>query len=266
MNNLSAVSKRVESPTSIFDYMLIPITALLGWISLILMMIFIYRGPLDLVDFGLTDASTLALNTFLSLAFFVQHSVMVRRSFRTRLRRFLDEKYLGALYTISSSLCLLLVVVFWRQSGDPLVYVQAPLRWVFRGVFYLSLAGIVWGFWSLGKFDAFGLEQLRNRAQGATTATTALLVRGPYRWVRHPLYLFCLLMIWAFPDLTADRLLFNILWTGWIVVGTVLEERDLVELFGAEYRKYQNQAPMLVPNSIRPIRWQGPALSMQEAK
>jgi protein-S-isoprenylcysteine O-methyltransferase Ste14 len=59
-------------------------------------------------------------------------------------------------------------------------------------------------------------------------------------------------MAWASPDLTADRLLFAVLFTGWIVLGTVLEERDLVRDLGEPYREYQRQVPMLVP-------WRGPA-------
>jgi len=78
-------------------------------------------------------------------------------------------------------------------------------------------------------------------------------VRGPYRWVRHPLYLFCLLMIWAYPHMTMDRVLFNVLFTVWIVVGTVLEERDLVVAFGDSYREYQRKVPMLLPRSLRPM-------------
>ena len=79
-----------------------------------------------------------------------------------------------------------------------------------------------------------------------------LTVRGPYRWVRHPLYAFILLLIWACPDLAADRLLFNVLWTSWVVVGTVLEERDLAAEFGEDYLRYQRRVPMLVPWKRRP--------------
>jgi len=77
-------------------------------------------------------------------------------------------------------------------------------------------------------------------------------VRGPYRWVRHPLYLFTLMMIWSYPGLTADRLLFNILWSGWVIIGSVLEERDLAAEFGQPYRDYQRTVPMLVPYRLRP--------------
>jgi protein-S-isoprenylcysteine O-methyltransferase Ste14 len=73
------------------------------------------------------------------------------------------------------------------------------------------------------------------------------MMRGAYRWVRHPLYFFSLVMIWSFPDLTADRILFNVSWTAWIVVGTYLEERDLAREFGDAYRDYQRRVPMWVP-------------------
>ncbi|MFW6284408.1 MAG: methyltransferase family protein, partial [Desulfosalsimonas sp.] len=74
--------------------------------------------------------------------------------------------------------------------------------------------------------------------------------RGPYKFVRHPLYFFSLLMIWSCPDITADRLVFNVLWSGWIVTGAWLEEKDLVRDLGRQYRDYQKSVPMLIPWKI----------------
>jgi len=76
------------------------------------------------------------------------------------------------------------------------------------------------------------------------------VVQGAYRWVRHPLYYVVLLMIWSYPVLTVDRLLFNVLWTTWIVIGARLEERDLAAEFGDDYREYQRNVPMLLPTRI----------------
>ena len=63
----------------------------------------------------------------------------------------------------------------------------------------------------------------------------------------HPLYGLVIVLAWTSPDLSADRLLFNGLFTVWIVIGTVLEERDLVGHFGEPYGEYQRTVPMLVP-------------------
>ena len=54
-------------------------------------------------------------------------------------------------------------------------------------------------------------------------------------------------MFWTCPDMTYDRLLFNLAWTCWIVVGSILEERDLVAEFGDAYVRYQQKVPMLLP-------------------
>mgnify|MGYP001826795495 FL=1 len=99
-------------------------------------------------------------------------------------------------------------------------------------------------------FDSFGLRPIRHRFRTEPSRPTALVVQGAYRWVRHPLYLAVLLMIWSYPVLTIDRLLFNTLWTIWIVIGAVLEERDLAAEIGIDYHDYQRKVPMLIPTRV----------------
>jgi methanethiol S-methyltransferase len=57
-----------------------------------------------------------------------------------------------------------------------------------------------------------------------------------------------LLLIWSTPRFSTDQLLFNVLWTAWIIVGTKLEERDLLADFGPAYRQFQAAVPMLLPS------------------
>jgi protein-S-isoprenylcysteine O-methyltransferase Ste14 len=61
-----------------------------------------------------------------------------------------------------------------------------------------------------------------------------------------------LIIIWSGPVYTLDRLLHNLLWSIWIVIGARYEERDLVACFGDAYRSYRELVPMLLPNSLRP--------------
>jgi protein-S-isoprenylcysteine O-methyltransferase Ste14 len=70
---------------------------------------------------------------------------------------------------------------------------------------------------------------------------------GPYLYVRHPIYFFTLILIWATPVMTVDRTLFNLLWTLWIIYGCFLEEKDLLMDFGEAYKQYQEKTPMLIP-------------------
>ncbi len=169
--------------------------------------------------------------------------------------RFLPAEYDAAFFSIVSGIVLVVMFVFWQESTYRLGEVQSTGRLLLHGVYLLSLAGFVWGMGALGVFDPFGVIPILDHLRGKKRPPVPLVVRGPYRWVRHPLYLFLILMFWSYPDLTADRLLFNVLWTAWMIIGTVLEERDLVASFGDAYRDYQAEVPMLIPYRFtRPYR------------
>jgi len=190
-------------------------------------------------------------NAMLSVLFFTQHSSMVRRSLNTRLGNCLPDHYHGALYTIVSAVFLTAVVAFWQPSTALLIELRGVSRWFARGVYLLGTAGFFWGVHALQSFDAFGDDRIKSHLSGIQPEPQPFAVSGPYLWVRHPLYFFVLLMIWSCPDLTADRLFFNVLWTTWIYIGTLLEERDLRADFGDKYHRYQSKVPMLIP-------WKGP--------
>jgi protein-S-isoprenylcysteine O-methyltransferase Ste14 len=199
----------------------------------------------------LSRATILWWNTALSLMFFLQHSGMVRQGLSIRLAGVIPVRYHRAFYTIVSGTVLTAVVLFWQPSHELLFEVKGTLRWGARGIFFLGLAGFAWGVGALKSFDAFGTSDINAHRNVQRSTVQPFTIAGPYQWVRHPLYFFSLLLIWSCPDVTKDRLLFNVLWTAWIYVGTLLEERDLAAAFGDRYRRYQRSVPMLIP-------WKGP--------
>jgi len=231
-------------------YSVLGLAALLGGGTLLVFMLFLYIGPLKLVDLGLAESTSLLFDACLCLAFFVQHSVMIRRSVRQRLARVIPAQYDIALFAIVSGVVLMMLIVFWQESAYTITAPQGIVRWLLRGVFFLSFAFFAWGWRALGVFDPFGLIPILDHMRGTKRPPSPLIVRGPYRWVRHPLYISLILMIWSFPDLTADRLLFNVLFTAFCIIGTVLEERDLAASFGEEYLDYKTRVPMLIPYRV----------------
>jgi methanethiol S-methyltransferase len=220
---------------------------LLGGASLLLFTIFLFTGPLQLVRMRLSERTVLAWDGFISLVFFVQHSGMLRTRFRARLSGIIPHYYHGALFAILSGAILIPVVVFWQSSSITLYELQGFPRWLARCVFLLAIAGFGWGAYALRSFDPFGIDSIRAHLTGKQHASQPFVVRGPYLWVRHPLYFFLILMIWSYPVLTVDRLLFNVLWTVWVCVGTFFEEADLLLDFGEAYRDYQRKVPRLIP-------------------
>ena len=233
-------------------YIVIFLAYVLGGSSLVMFGAFCYVGSLHLVRLGLNESGILFFDCFLSLAFFLQHSGMVRKSFRRFLSRFIPEAYVSAFYAISSGIVLFAVIIFWQESSSTVATAKDALRLLIRAIFAASIVGFYWGTKALGFFDPYGVSAILNHLRGKKPKETPLTINGPYRWVRHPLYLFVLLMIWSCPDLTFDRLLFNVLWTVWIYIGALLEERDLVADFGEAYREYKRKVPMLIPWRIYP--------------
>jgi len=225
---------------------IILLSYLLGASSLLLFAVFLFAGNLNLISFSWKQHWALLFNAGLSFLFFIQHSLMVRKSFNKILCRFLPEEFGGTVYSITSGIFLLIVIIFW-QSTSPLLEAQDLTRVILRVMFILPIVGFFWAAKSLGFFDPFGIKKILDYQRGKKPARPVFTLKGPYLLVRHPLYFFILIMIWSCPDLTSDRLLFNIIWSVWIIVGTILEERGLVSQFGDIYRKYQKDVPILFP-------------------
>jgi len=192
-------------------------------------------------------AAMLCWDASLLLLFFLQHSGMVRRGFRARLARFIPPWSYPAVYCIASSIALAAVVVFWQPTGLHLLVCEGLTLYILNGIALFAVVFFFWGAIALRGFDPFGLSPIRAHLLDREEPRPAFVVNGPYHWVRHPLYLSILLLVWSSPDLTLDRLLANTLWTGWIWIATRWEERDLENDFGDAYRQYQKHVPMLIP-------------------
>jgi methanethiol S-methyltransferase len=209
---------------------------------------FVAMRPVPYIPMRWPDSLALPWDALLSLAFFAQHSGMVRRSARARLAAVLPAHYQGAAYAIASGIALALVVVLWQPSETPVVVLQAAPRWIAQALGAAAAAAFVLSALTLRRsFDPLGIGPVRAHLRGQAYRPGDFVVRGPYLYVRHPLYSCILVMLWTNPDVTADRLLLSVMWTLWIWAGALLEERDLVAEFGEVYRAYQRQVPMLVP-------------------
>ena len=99
--------------------------------------------------------------------------------------------------------------------------------------------------------DLFGLAQAWRRWAGGTYREPEFHARGVYGFVRHPIYIGWLLIVWAAPTMTIAHLVFAFGSTIYILAGIWFEERDLVEAFGERYVEYRHRTPMLLPRIFR---------------
>ena len=198
-------------------------------------------------DGSLTIAAVVIDVALLAL-FAVQHSVMARTAFKDWLTRVVPPSVERSTYVLASNICLVILVAAWHPITDDVWRVTAQPWWTLLTV--VALAGWAIALLStvlIDHLDLFGLRQAFARLRGRQPAehefTTPLL----YRVVRHPLYLGFLIAFWVTPRMTLGHLLFSVATTGYILLAVRLEERDLIRVFGQQYRDYRRRVPLLIP-------------------
>lgn len=202
------------------------------------------------IDSGVAGSPVEALivNVLLLGLFAAQHSIMARPAFKRWWTRLVPEPAERSTYVLLASLVLVLLYWQWRPMPEPVWTVEDPF-WVtvINGVFWLGWAILLISTFLINHFELFGLRQVFAGLRGKELPAPMFRTPFFYRWVRHPLYVGFLLAFWATSTMTWGHLLFSVATTGYILLGIFLEERDLVALFGDQYRAYRRQVGMLIP-------------------
>ncbi len=198
-------------------------------------------------------ALALLIDSVLLGVFAVQHSVMARQGFKRWITRFIPEPAERSTYTLAASVLLIVLFAYWQPIGGEIWSVEDPVA---RTALY-GLSGFGWALvlvstFLINHFDLFGLRQVWLYLIGKEYTQLTFGTPGPYKWVRHPLYVGWFFAFWATPTMTIAHLVFALLATGYILVAIQLEERDLVRIH-PEYAGYRKRVPMLIP--LLKARW-----------
>jgi protein-S-isoprenylcysteine O-methyltransferase Ste14 len=189
-----------------------------------------------------------AVDLGLLALFALQHSGMARRGFKSWLTRFVPPAAERSTYVLLTNAALILLFAFWRPLGGVVWEVESTAgRVLLYGLFAAGWLIVLAATFLINHFDLFGLRQVWLYLRGQVYTTLRFRTPGPYRLVRHPLYVGWLLTFWATPTMTATHLLFAVVTTVYILFAIRLEERDLVASFGEAYADYRRRVPMLVP-------------------
>ncbi len=184
----------------------------------------------------------------LMLIFALQHSVMARKQFKRWWTQFVPASIERATYVLLASLTLALLL--WQWHPIPAVIWQIVNPRIAMSLTALSFLGwliVLTSTFLINHFELFGLHQVANNLGGRPMPAARFREPLYYRFVRHPIYLGFIIAFWAAPTMTAGHILFAAVTTAYIFVGIQLEERDLIELFGDQYRAYKSRVSMLVP-------------------
>jgi protein-S-isoprenylcysteine O-methyltransferase Ste14 len=196
------------------------------------------------VPFGTTStawsfsvASTVwpaAVDLALFSAFALHHSIMARPSAKHWLMTHIPAALERTLYVWISSVLFALTCLLWQEIPAEVYSFTATGRAV---ALLIQLTGVGIIVRAAGVIDPLDLAGIRQAT--GTERPARFQVIGPYRVVRHPIYLGWMLVTFGAPTMTATRLWFAIVSSAYLALAIPFEERSLLAAFGAEYRAYQ---------------------------
>lgn len=192
-------------------------------------------------------AAAIVIDVALVLLFALQHSLMARQGFKRWWMRLVPPQAERSVYVLAASVALIVLFALWRPV-PAVVWSTSGLLAIVLWVLFAAGWGIVLlSTFLINHFELFGLQQawfnLRNRAAAAPRFHQPLL----YRVVRHPLYFGFFVSLWIGPEMSVGRLVLAGGLSVWMLIAIQFEERDLIEVFGDQYRQYRMRVGMLVP-------------------
>jgi protein-S-isoprenylcysteine O-methyltransferase Ste14 len=191
---------------------------------------------------------------FLFFLFAVSHTFLASRKIKIRLAQNIGSKiaFYRLFYNLSS---LLFFFVFYELSPKPDVIVydlHYPYDIITFALQVLSLFGLLWVANPISIKDFIGISQIEkyfkgNYDSGELDEKLTLKIEGAFKFVRHPIYLFSILFLAFRPSMDLFYLTTLICVIIYFYIGSIYEEKKLVEVFGNDYLKYQQNVPRLIP-------------------
>ncbi|MCH2182597.1 MAG: isoprenylcysteine carboxylmethyltransferase family protein [Mariniblastus sp.] len=182
------------------------------------------------------------------LLFALQHSGMARSRWKTWLAQYFPAAAERSTYVLVSSLLMGGLFLTWQPIGGMLWDVrELGFARVIYGLYFAGWLIMAWSISLIGSAEMLGMKQTWSHWTRRSFAGQPLIEPGPYRFVRHPVYLGWLIVFWASPVMSIGHLGLALGLSLYILLAIAWEEQDLLATHGAAYRDYRARVPMLLP-------------------
>lgn len=185
------------------------------------------------------------------------HSVLASNKIKNKIVELAGNKiaYYRLFYNLQS---ILFFFVIYEVSPKPdiIIYdLQYPWDIVIFGLQLLSLVGFIWAIKFIDGKEFLGINQIirfknNNYNIDDLDEQSELVIKGPFKYSRHPIYFFSILFLGFRPIMDLFYITFYICIILYFVIGSIYEEKKLVEKFGVQYKEYQKSVPSFIPYKI----------------
>jgi protein-S-isoprenylcysteine O-methyltransferase Ste14 len=166
--------------------------------------------------------------------FALHHSLFARTGLKERVANLVSPELERSVYVWIASLAFVVVCVAWRPVPGELWAVSGMSALALTGAQVAGMLISIVGASRVGGLTLAGIPQ----GTGTPPRIPELSRSGLYAWVRHPIYLGWVLMVWPTPIMTGTRLAFAAISTAYLIAAIPFEERDLHRSFGPAYADY----------------------------
>ncbi len=181
----------------------------------------------------------------LLLAFAIIHSWTASGKFKGKIKSWIGENAFDRYYRIAYNLISLITFVplfYLAITESPMVWaVEGNWRIIFRVIQLMAIAGITLSLYQVDWREFIGLRQHSLSADSRAKKESKLVIKGMYKLVRHPLYVFSILLIWVKADMSQNWMVFCLGCTAYFLIGSYFEEKKMLREFGQTYRDYQKK-------------------------
>lgn len=194
---------------------------------------------------------------FIVLLFFlfaVSHTWLASKKLKVRLTEKIGNKiaFYRMFYNVSSIIFFLGFLAVAPKPGFILYDLQFPFDIITFALQVLSLFGLIWAFRQFDSKEFLGISQIVRYFNGTYKTETLdekqeLNTEGAFKYSRHPVYLFSILFLGLRPQMSLFYFTLFICCVVYFYLGSIYEEKKLVEIFGEPYKEYQKRTPRIFP-------------------
>lgn len=220
------------------------------FVAALVYFLFSYSVTFGEIVEGTAAPGAIAFDIVLFSAFALHHSIFARDAVRAFVRRNVFAPLERSVYVWVASLMLIGVCYAWRPVAGLAWHIPSPWNWatvpvqLVGGWLTLRATAVIDG------LELAGVRQVMTPQSPIPNPQPPMQFKtdGPYGWVRHPIYLGWILLVFAVGTMTMTRLVFASISSVYILIAIPFEERTLRAHSGDAYDEYIRQVPWkLIP-------------------
>jgi len=183
------------------------------------------------------------------------HSILAAFNVKQRITERLGSKiaFYRLFYNISSILIFIAVYYLCPKPNLIIYDLQFPFDLIIFSIQVLGIIGVFWAGSFINFKEFLGLSQIKRYLEDSYKIDDLdeyheLVVQGPFKFSRHPIYFFSIIILGFRPTMDLFYLVFFICMLTYFYVGSIYEEKSLEKRYGSLYVEYKNKVPRLTPN------------------